>query len=373
MLSFSLGNTLLLSMKFVRSLLRPFIGIKNWFMRRSRVGKVVVTVLAVLAFFIVRGILAGPTPVAPTFASASREDIKEIVSASGVLQGGQNAELRFLGAGKLAYLGVKSGDTVTKGQVIARLDTIDLGIALQQAQNTLRDREAAVQKVLDDVKGHSADESFAQKTLRTSAEVARDNAYDAVRAAQAAFRNSVITAPFAGVVTNEITVVPGQNVTAADRIALVSDFTEVAFEADIDESEIGKVALGQEVEISLDSYEDEVFSGRIAQIMPSVVTGTTGATTVKVKIILDGTAVNKIYGLNGTADIVTAKKSGVLTIPLEALYTEDEVIVERNGKLEVVKVKTGISSDTSIEILDGLASGERVVTNPTDIADTLNK
>jgi len=103
------------------------------------------------------------------FAKVKRQDIRSTVSSSGNLTGKNTANLHFKSSGKLAYINVKEGDPVKPGQVIAGLDTQDLNIQLQQAQNTLRDKQAIAQKAEDDVKDHSADESFAQKVTRTLA------------------------------------------------------------------------------------------------------------------------------------------------------------------------------------------------------------
>lgn len=151
--------------------------------------------------------------------------------------------MHFKISGKLVYINVKAGDIVTPGQVIAGLDTQDLSITLQQAQNTLRDKQATAQKAEDDVKDYSDDESFTQKVTRTTAQAARDLAFDTVKSAQRAFQDAVITSPIKGVITQAIEV-PGQIVTAADVIAQVVDTSAIYFDAEVDETDIGSVAVG---------------------------------------------------------------------------------------------------------------------------------
>ncbi len=320
--------------------------------------------LVILAVVIIRSVVLGRgSKETPQFTAVSREDIQEGVTASGVLVGVNNALLKFQSGGKLAYLGVKPGDRVKKGQVIARLDTQALGIALQQAQNNLRDKEAVIAKIYDDLKDAGVFETYAQRTLRTTAEVAKDNAYDTVRAAKRAFQDAVIISPLSGLVTDGANLIAGQNVTPADLVAQVSNFSDMVFETDVDEADIGKIKLDQNAEISLDSYSDKRFEGKVFQIMSIVKTTTSGASTITVKIKLKKSELLPIYGLNGSASIITSEKSSALVIPIEALIGENEVYVMRQ-KPEKVKVSTGIMSDTSVEILDGLAEGDRVVTNP---------
>lgn len=85
------------------------------------------------------------------FVNVKRQDIKSTVSSAGSLTGKNSADLKFKSAGKLAFINVSIGDEVFAGQVIAGLDSGDLSVTLQQARNTLRDKQATVDKVLDDI------------------------------------------------------------------------------------------------------------------------------------------------------------------------------------------------------------------------------
>lgn len=84
--------------------------------------------------------------------SVKKQSIKSAASTSGVLAGKNTANLKFRSAGKLAYMNVKINDQVQPGQAIAGLDTQDLTITLQQAQNTYRDKQAVVDKIYDDLR-----------------------------------------------------------------------------------------------------------------------------------------------------------------------------------------------------------------------------
>lgn len=323
-------------------------------MRKIIIGVIVLVVLGVIGWFLYPKPKANPT----LYATAKKADIESVVSASGNLSGKNTANLKFKISGKLAYLNVSSGDKVTRGLVIAGLDTQDLSITLQQAQNTLRYKQANVEKVLDDVKNHSDDESFTQKQTRTLAEVERDNAYDSVKAAQRAFQDATLTSPIEGIITNVGPVV-GQVVSSADVIATVSNSNEVYFDTDVDEADIGKVTLNQSAGVELDAYPDKVFEGTVAEIMSQTRTSSSGATTITVRIKLDKTGFTFVSGLNGQATIILEKASNVLVIPLEALRDNNTVLVGSKS----VKVVPGIKSDTEVEIKSGLNEGEQVITN----------
>lgn len=304
------------------------------------------------------------------FTQVQRQTIKSTVSASGILTGKALVSLKFKSGGKMSYLGVKVGDTVKAGQLIASLDTRDLSIALQQAENDYRSKQAAAQKIEDDVKDHSTDESFTQRQTRTAAQAARDSAFDAVKAAKLAFQNATITTPIAGVVT-QADFLPGQVVSTSDIIAKVVDFSEVIFEADVDESDIGSVRVGQKADITLNAYGEKVFSGAIFQVIPQTKTISSGATVVTVHITVSNSDIALIANLNGQANIITAQQDSALVIPQEALKNEDTVLVKDGDSIRLVQIKVGIRSDTEVEVVSGLTENQTVITNPSVFKGTL--
>ncbi len=297
-------------------------------------------------------------------AKVAQKDLALQVSASGVLTGKLSVSLKFRSAGKLAYLNVKTGDLVYAGQVIAGLDVQDLNIALQQAQNSFRDKQAAVDKAIDEVKNHSADESFTQKQTRTSAEVARDNAYDSVKAAQRAFTDMVIVSPISGTVVAQSDLVSGQNVSSSDLIATVVDFSDLQFSADVDETDINKINLSQKAEVSLNAYPDQIFTGSVGQILSQTKTSSNGATTINVRINLDSKDIKSINGLNGSVNIIESQVKGVLAIPQGSLGSGDTVLLKSGNRYLPVKVIPGLKTDSDIEVKSGLNAGDEVVTNP---------
>lgn len=305
------------------------------------------------------------------FAEVKRQDIRSTISSSGNLTGKSVANLKFKSSGKLAYIKVKAGDWVKQYQTIAGLDTQDLNITLQQAYNTLRDKQAAKEKAEDDVKGHDSDESFAQKVIRTTAEVAKDNALDNVKAAQRAFQDAVITSPIDGVVTQAITI-SGQTVFPTDLIAQIVDTRSFYFDTDVDETDIAKVSVGTEAEVTLDAYPKEVFKGNVDQILPQIKTTSSGATVVTVRIILDNPKIVFVNGLSGESSIIYQSSFNALTIPQEVLRDDNTVVESINNKLIEKKVEVGISSDTDIEIKSGLSEGEKVLLNPPSPGSKLN-
>ncbi len=318
----------------------------------------------VLIIFLRLFIFKPPAKLPLQFASVKKEDIQSLVSTSGTLGGDKSADLKFASGGKLISLAVKPGDSIKKGQFIAKLDTTILSITYQQALNTLRDKQAIVDNILDQVKGHSGDETFAQKATRTSAEVARDSAYDNVRATQKALSDATLYSPISGTITAQDNLIPGQNVSSANLIAQVVDFSKSVFTADVDESDISKIQIGQSAEVTLNAYGEKIFKGKVGEILPQTKTTSSGAVVITVKIYITEANLKNINGLNGQTNIIIAEKKNVLTIPQEALTDESFVFVKTQTGVEKRKVETGVQSETSIEISNGLTESDQVVLNP---------
>lgn len=335
---------------------------------------IIILISLVLLLIIGISVFGGRQQPKLQFATVTKQDIKATVSSSGTLTGKASANLHFKGAGKLAYINIKTGDQVFAGQVLAGLDAYDLSIALQQAQNTLKDKQATADKVLDDIhlfqygfggfaNVGSTNETMTQRQLRTTAEVARDNAFDSVKAGQKALQDSVIISPIYGIVTQAIQV-SGQTVTGADLIAQVVDTSEIYFDTDVDESDLSQVSLGQVAEVTLDAYPQHFFQGTVDQIIPQTKTTSSGATVVTVRLKLDNPKLNFFNGLSGQALIINTEVKDALTIPQETLREDNTVLIQTPEGLRSQKVVPGIRSDTEVEIREGLSEGDNVVLNP---------
>ncbi len=306
------------------------------------------------------------------FTNVKKQDIRSSVSSSGNLTGKNIANLKFKSSGKLSFINVKIGDPIKQYRTIAGLDTKELTIALQQAQNTYRDKQAIAEKAVDDVKDHSSDESFAQKVTRTTAQATRDSAFDSVKNAQRALEEAVITSPLSGIVTQAIQVT-GQNITTTDLIAQVVDTSSIYFDTDVDEADINHITVGAPAEVSLDAYPKEIFKGMVDQILPQTKTTSSGATVVTVRIILDNPKLTFVNGLSGESAIIYARSNNALTIPQEALREDQSVVVSQDNKLVEKKIEVGISSDTDVEVKSGLSEGDKVLLSPPAPGTKLNK
>lgn len=325
---------------------------KKWI----RVG-LVVTLLAVAAivFFSIRGKKSVDSAV------VQKGEIKEELILTGAVKADRHVVLYFPTGGKVSGVYVKEGQWVKRGQALTSLDKTVLNSAYQQALNNYRNYQAAAENTLDMVKDHSSDESYAQKATRTAAEVARDNAYDAVRASEYNLRNSTLTAPFDGLISSLPFPNPGVNVNLTDAQVEILDPASIYFEVEADQSEVTSIKEGASVEIVLDSFRDKVFSG-VVSFVSFTPEANQVSTIYKVKVNLDKKALegsSPRIGMSGDARFVISEKSDTLYVPVGFVNSDKDGKYVNLGKPgNKVRVTTGIESDDSVEILTGVAEGD---------------
>ena len=208
-----------------------------------------------------------------------------------------------------------------------------------------------------------------QKSTRVAAQVARDNAYDSMRAAEQTLKFATIYSPFDGVMTKVEPSFPGSNVTYASAIYSIVNPDTFYFSCEVGETEISKIKIGQKVTLSLDAYPDEKFESVVESIGISSVVTSTGGTAYKVKITLskkDG--VDFRLEMNGDAEIIANTYSNTLFVPSDAVVEEDGGnfvwVINGGNKVKKVKVTLGVSSVDKNEIKEGVKEGDMVILRP---------
>lgn len=165
-------------------------------------------------------------------------------------------------------------------------------------------------------------------------------------------------------------VISSYSVPESGSICTSSNYVEVqnmetlVMTLNIDESEINSVKVGQEVEIQLNAYEDNAYTGTISKINSIGSYSTSGTTfTATVEFENDG---NIKLGMSASCTIIIEKAENVIAVPIEAVQTSDNkkyvVVVKNDGTTENVNIETGISNDSYVEITSGLSGGEKIQT-----------
>lgn len=171
-----------------------------------------------------------------------------------------------------------------------------------------------------------------------------------------------LTAPYDCVVTKlNIPEESGDKCTSQNYIT-VQTTESLLMTLSIDEEEIKTVAVGQEVEIVLNAYEDKTYTGSITKINEIGSYASNGSSfTATVTFANDGDI--KI-GMSGSATVTLEKAENVIAVPIEAVQTKNNtkyvVVKQEDGTTENVTVETGISNDAYVEIKSGLVGGETI-------------
>ncbi len=330
-----------------------------------------------------------------------------VLNSSGYVVAQRKAAIASKATGRLEWLGVAEGSRVKAGEVIARLDNRDVvaqaesaraavaaaRAALDQAQAESRDAAVSLERDLDlRAKGFVSEAAVDTAKMRADRAVAGvANARAAIAVAEANARNAqvgvdytLIRAPFDGVILSKSANV-GDMVTpfssAADSkgaVVTMADMSTLEVEADVSESSLGKIEVGQPVEITLDALPEARFKGRISRIVPTV---DRAKATVMTKVRFDAIDPRVLPEMSAKVSFlsreVTAddQKPQVAVNP-EAIATRDGksvVFVVRNGRAALVPVTPGMKVGDVTAIGGAARTGEKAVLKPpADLApDTL--
>lgn len=281
---------------------------------------------------------------------------------SGKVKAEEDVQLLFPTSGKLIWVGVKEDDYVKKGQALASLDKVPLNAAYQQALNNIRLYEANLEATYDSLQGKESSETFAQKATRTSSEVAKDNAYDALKIAEYNLKNATLIAPFSGFVTYLANPFAGVNVLPTQvQIEIVNPKT-IYFEVIASQDEIIKLEKDKEVRIVLDSFPEKEIKGKISFISLVPVNIQEGS-DYKVKISFTNLSEKDLkelrIGMTGDARFSLESKEDVLYAPSQFVKADKKGRYVNLGSIKnKVYIKTGLEGEEYIEITEGVKEGD---------------
>jgi HlyD family secretion protein len=299
-----------------------------------------------------------------------KADLTSVVSASGEVKPKRFVNIGANVSGRIVELAVVEGQTVKKGQVLARVEA-------EQYEAGARQSEAAVGSAQADIVRAQADLEVSRLDFERSKQMLKDNlvsrqVYDQAEATfkmkeasveaarrrvsqlQAAndsnrdnLRKTTVYSPMDGVITSlpkeEGEVVIGAQSFNPTVMMTVADLSVMEVEVLVDETDIRNVSLGQEAEVRVDALEGIKIKGEVTEIGSSAIprgssgqggqpTGTTAnqAKDFKVVVTLKEPPATLRPGLNATADITTATRKQVLAVPIQAVVVRE---VNDQGKV----------------------------------------
>lgn len=340
---------------------RKLLSIISGVRRRWKLVVLLVLIAGGLGYFLYQR--SQPEEVTVQTTNPQMQDITKTLEVSGVVDAKEKANMRFAMGGKVVYLGAKEGDVVRRGQTLATIDRRELQKVLQQNLNTYMQERNDWENTLDDTKDRALPTE--EQRMVHNEQLTLNNRVLDVEIQDIAIQNTVLSAPFTGVLVSSPTAVTGVNLMATDVFELINPETMV-FKAAVDEADIGQVQIGQPVEIILEAFPDEPITSSIAAISYRSEQTTTG-TVFLVEIPIVGSNLLSRYrlGMNGDALIKLDSRSSVMTIPLDTTRTRDgktfvDVQVADN-QLEEREIQVGLETEDVVEVTGGLALTDQVV------------
>ena len=375
-------------------------------------------------------------------AKVRREDVTSRVRAPGKIEPKTQVKVSADIMGKVVVLNVKEGDPVKKGQLLLQLDDTQYRAAHDQAVAALASGRARVREAESALRVSNANFTrqkalFEQKLLSEAEWDQANDAHEAARAALATAQEEVtrataavagaadnlhkcrFVAPFDGVLSalnvekGEI-VITGTMNNPGTQIMTVSDLSRMLVRAEVDETDVVDMKLGQKAKISVDAFPDTTFAGTVTEIgntaKASTISSVAGQTNFEVKVAFDDNVPQVRPGMTADVDIETATHAKTLAVPIQAVIIRTQSQLDRaaRGKMaadpkgsrpkaarnkvaafgadddtagrkdpeitgvmvvnaEVTKfvpVKAGIASETMLEVIGDVKEGDVVVSGP---------
>jgi HlyD family secretion protein len=383
-------------------------------------------------------------------------DLEAIVSASGKIQPKRLVNISADTPGRVVNLAVNEGDRVKVGQFLLQIDPKSLATRVESGNASLRGAEQSLEQMRQSIETAKVQLQQAQQNLARQQDLwhqelttreALDKATNDVKSAESAVQEREklikpqesriaqeraglesarydlskvrIESPIDGIVTRRNiqegeTAVVGTMNNAGTVLLTLADMGVIQAEVEVDETNVPHVQIGQIGKISIDAIPDRSFKGHVTEIGNSPIQAASGqqvaagtqATNFKVVVVLDEPVPDVRPGFTCTADITTATRKNVVSVPIPAVAVREMVFdangqivrqprvdkrrrpavepvasaeelkpgqtrketegvfILRNNKAEFVPIKMGVAGDKYFEVASGLQVGDQVITGP---------
>lgn len=412
------------------------------------------TLLALIIFAVIArkaGWVGGEKPTEVLLSKVQKAEIVEKVSASGKIQPVTEIKISPQVSGEVIELLIGEGDSVRIGELLAKIKPDFLKSALDRSSANLNSQRAQLEQVKARFEQSKAqyvrakadydrqEKLFGQKAIsKAEMDLATANLNAAKADLDAATKNieaarfgvqgaeasvkeasenlsfTSIYAPMGGTIS-KLNIEKGERVVGTAQMAgtemmRIADLSRMEVRVDVNENDIVRVSTGDTAIVEVDAYPDKKFKGIVTLIGNSakqeVGASADAITEFEVRILMLSESYKELItparrypfrpGMTANVEIITERKSGIITVPLAAVTTRTDmdlgkaenesqttntnnaesdkpkskeqpkevVFVHNNGTVKLVEVKTGISDFDNIEILSGLKEGDEVVSGP---------
>lgn len=294
-----------------------------------------------------------------TTETATKGNLVRTVSITGTVMPPNEADLSFQLSGQIESLLVGVGDRVEAGQKIATIDKGTLGSQLAQAQYDV----SVQKKTLINMERRSDTYNYFQKQAQRDVIKKYE---EAVNAIVKNINDTALYSPISGTVVKKNAEV-GETAVANSAILTVASDGDLKLEANVPESDIADVALGQKAKISPDAFPTgDTLEAAVNEIEPAS-NVVQDVVYYKIKLVFPSQDERLKIGMSADVDINTGEKDGVVMIPFRAIKNDGDQkyveILQPDNTTKRASIQTGFMGDDGmVEITSGLSGGENVVT-----------
>jgi RND family efflux transporter MFP subunit len=334
----------------------------------SRLPWIVVAVVVVLAFVAYR-LVPRRAPAVETIIVKPSINVADppLLTATGYLVADRQAKITPKISGRVVRMNADTGMHVHRGDILAVLESTNLQAQLDEANAGLAeaqrefDRQAALWR-----------DGVTSKSLYDSAEAQLAVARARVRQIRISMQDMVVRAPFDGTIATKNTEV-GEVISSATlgqiagtlpagAICTVVDLQTLKVVADVNETNLARVHVGQPAEVTVDAFPGRKWGGRLTQIIPTA-DRAKGVVQVKVSILgdTDGLLPEMSASVSFLGAVRTIAEPPRLWIPPSAVVNGRVAVMTANGRIEWRPVATGVTRDNRVEVTRGLQPGDRIV------------
>ncbi len=300
---------------------------------------------------------AAPAPAAVAVGVSVLEPtvMRDVLTLPGDTEATEDVVLSAERGGRVEWIGPKEGERVRKGQLIAKIDLSALDASLRKARASyqLAKEQSERRKKLYEQEFISLEElDKAETELR----LAKSNLDEA----QVAYDQGMIRSPIDGVV-NELHVDPGEFVGQGDPVAEVVNTDIIDVRLGVPELDVRYLSMGQPVSVTVDAYPGQTWEGQVTFLAYKASLSTR---TFAAKVTVPNSDGRIRPGMIARATLLRRTVSDALAVPLFSLLDkggERLIYVEEDGMAKARTVRLGIIEADRIQVLEGLAAGDRII------------
>ena len=211
----------------------------------------------------------------------------------------------------------------------------------------------------NELQGKMKDEEI--KTARARVEQMESN----LQLAGVQLGRTYITAPYSGIIT-ELFVEEGELLSIGTPVLEMADESTMEVDAVIDEVDVGKLRIGQDVKLTFDAFKEKQSLGKILEISPYITTTKEQNRTVNIKVGITTGQDGILVGMSTDVEVITGRAKDVLYLPTNAIIEKADgqfVFVAEKGVAREKRIKTGLSNWDTSEVIEGLREGDEVITS----------